>query len=64
MWKISLSTVLKQLDDWQNQHALSVNGRFSRISDNDIMAVGEKYAIGTASKVLSRVRDAVTCAVG
>ena len=46
-----------QFDDWQNQHALSVNGKFSRISDDDILAVGEKYAVGTASKVLSGVRD-------
>ena len=46
-----------QFDDWQNQHALSVNGKFSRISDDDILAVGEKYAVGTASKVLSGIRD-------
>ena len=47
------------LDDWQNQHALSVNGKFSRIGDDDLSAVAEKYAIGTAPKVLARVRDAV-----
>jgi serine/threonine-protein kinase HipA len=46
-----------QFDDWQNQHALSVNGKFSRISDDDILAVGEKYAVGTAAKVLSGIRD-------
>ena len=46
-----------QFDDWQNQHALSVNGKFSRISDDDILAVGEKYAVGTASKVLTGIRD-------
>ena len=46
-----------QFDDWQNQHALSVNGKFSRISDDDMLAVGEKYAVGTASKVLSGIRD-------
>ena len=51
------SAVDSQFDDWQNQHALSVNGKFSRISDDDILAVGEKYAVGTASKVLSGVRD-------
>ena len=46
-----------QFDDWQNQHALSVNGKFSKISDDDILAVAEKYAIGTAPKVLALVRD-------
>lgn len=51
------SAVDSQFDDWQNQHALSVNGKFSRISDDDILAVGEKYAVGTASKVLSGIRD-------
>ena len=51
------SAVDSQFDDWQNQHALSVNGKFSRINDDDILAVGEKYAIGTAPKILSVVRD-------
>ena len=47
-----------QFDDWQNQHALSVNGKFSGIGDDDLLAVAEKYAIGTAPKELSRVRAA------
>lgn len=51
------SAVDSQFDDWQNQHALSVNGKFSRINDDDILAVGEKYAIGTAPTILSVVRD-------
>ena len=51
------SAVDSQFDDWQNQHALSVNGKFSRISDDDILSVGEKYAVGTAAKVLSGIRD-------
>ena len=44
--------------DWQNQHALSVNGKFSRITDEDILAVGERYGLGTAPKVLEQVRAA------
>ena len=43
--------------DWQTQHALSVNGKFSRITDDDILTVGERYGIGTASKVLTHVKD-------
>lgn len=44
-------------DRWQNQHALSVNGKFSGITDEDMLAVGEKYAIGTAPKVLAEVHQ-------
>ena len=44
-------------NDWQNQHALSVNGKFSRITDDDILAVGERYGVGTAPKVLERVKE-------
>ena len=45
--------------DWQNQHALSVNGKFSRITDEDILLVGERYGIGTAPDVLAQVKSAV-----
>lgn len=44
-------------DDWQNQHALSVNGKFSRITDSDILAVGERFGIGTAAHVLEHVKE-------
>ena len=40
---------------WQNQHALSVNGKFSGITDDDLLAVADKYAIGTAPRVLAAV---------
>jgi len=45
--------------DWQNQHALSVNGKFSAITDGDLLSVGEKYGLGTAQRVLAEVRKAV-----
>ena len=45
--------------DWQNRHALSVNGKFSGITDADILAVGERYGLGTAQKVLSQVKAAL-----
>ena len=44
--------------DWQNQHALSVNGKFSRITDDDLLLVGERYGLGTAPKVLAQVKSA------
>ncbi|MBR0055837.1 MAG: type II toxin-antitoxin system HipA family toxin [Kiritimatiellae bacterium] len=44
-------------DEWQNLHALSVNGKFSSIGDDDILAVGERYGIGTAPRVLAKVKS-------
>lgn len=43
-------------NDWTNRHALSVNGRFSCISDEDMLAVGERYGLGTAPRVLAQVK--------
>ena len=43
--------------DWQNQHALSVNGKFSRITDEDVLLVGVRYGLGTAPKVLVQVKS-------
>lgn len=43
-------------DEWQNRHALSVNGKFSSIDDDDIIAVGERYGLGTAPHVLEEVK--------
>ncbi len=45
-------------DEWQNRHALSVNGKFSAITDGDILAVGERYGLGTAKRVLEEVKAA------
>ena len=50
--------------DWQNQHALSVNGKFSRITDEDILLVGERYGLGTASKVLAQVKSVFASSYG
>lgn len=46
-------------DEWQNRHALSVNGKFSVITDGDILAVGERYGLGTAKRVLEEVSAAI-----
>jgi len=45
-------------DEWQNRHALSVNGKFSSIADDDLLAVGERYGLGTARRVLAEVKAA------
>ena len=46
-------------DSWMNQHALSVNGRVSAIHDDDLLAVAEKFGIGTASRLLEEVKQTV-----
>ena len=46
-----------QWNDWTKQQALSVNGRFSDISDGDLLAAGERYGLGTAPKVLAHIKE-------
>lgn len=45
--------------EWSNRHALSVNGKFSAITDEDILAVGEHFGIGNARTLLREVRECV-----
>ena len=40
-------------------HQLSVNGKFSRITDDDLLTVADRFAIGTAKKVLDQVKEAI-----
>lgn len=42
---------------WENCHALSVNGKQSNITDDDLLAVADRYAIGTAPKILAQIKD-------
>lgn len=47
-------------DPWSahgGRHQLSVNGRFSSITDDDLLAVADRFAIGTAPKVLAEVKE-------
>lgn len=45
--------------DWTYQHLMSVNGKFAAISRDDLMAVADRFGIGTAPKVIEKVRAAV-----
>jgi serine/threonine-protein kinase HipA len=45
--------------EWTYQHLMSVNGKFANISRDDLMIVAERFAVGTASKVIVQVSDAV-----
>ena len=35
-----------------------MNGKFSSITDDDILAVGERYGLGTAPRILAEVKAA------
>ncbi len=45
---------------WTFQHMMSVNGKFFDISREDLLAVADRFGIGTASTVLGQVRAAVS----
>ncbi|OGR03368.1 MAG: phosphatidylinositol kinase [Deltaproteobacteria bacterium RIFOXYD12_FULL_50_9] len=45
--------------EWTWQHLMAVNGKFSNILQADLMAVADRFGIGTAAKVIKQVREAV-----
>ena len=44
---------------WTYQHFMSVNGMYKNITADHLLAVAQRFAIGTASQVLRQVADAV-----
>ena len=38
-------------------HMLSVNGKFKGVTDDDLLETGDRFAIGTAPKVLRRIKE-------
>jgi serine/threonine-protein kinase HipA len=46
--------------EWTWQHLMAVNGKFTGIMHADLLAVADRFGIGTAPKVLKQVREAVT----
>ena len=49
-------------DPWSahgGSHQLSVNGKFTGITDEDLLEVADRFAIGTGRRVLEEVRAAV-----
>lgn len=46
--------------EWTYQHLMSVNAKFGGISRVDLLAVAERFGIGTASTVLKQVGEAVS----
>lgn len=45
--------------EWTWQHLMSVNGKFSGITQDDLLAVANRFGVGTARKVIQQVREAV-----
>jgi serine/threonine-protein kinase HipA len=46
--------------EWTSQHLLGVNGKFTEISHDDLLQVADRFAIGSAPKVLQQVAEAVS----
>ena len=42
---------------WHDFHAIKINGKQSHITDADLLAVADRFGIGTAPKVLKRVKE-------
>jgi serine/threonine-protein kinase HipA len=45
--------------EWTYQHLMSVNGKFAAISRDDLLAVADRFGVGTAPEVLQQVNEAV-----
>ena len=45
--------------EWTSQHLMSVNGKFKDFREEDLLEVGDRFAIGTAKSVIAKVRDAI-----
>ena len=45
--------------EWTSQHLLSVNGKFTDITRQDLLTVADRFGVGTAEKVLKQVGAAV-----
>ena len=43
--------------DWTNCHAMSINGKQSNITDDDLLEIASRYSIGTAESILAGIKD-------
>ncbi len=50
--------------DWTNCHAMSINGKQSNITDEDLLAVADRYSIGGASRILKEISQIFASGVG
>lgn len=54
-----LSYAYNPSGEWTYQHLLSVNGKFKDITREDLLVLADRFVVGTASRLLKDVRDAV-----
>ena len=45
--------------EWTHQHLMSINGKFKNLTAADLLAEAERFAIGTAPRVIEQVRQAI-----
>lgn len=45
--------------EWTHQHLMSVNGKFRSFTADDLFAEADRFRIGTASRVIKKVREAI-----
>jgi serine/threonine-protein kinase HipA len=45
--------------EWTNQHLMSINGKFTGFTQQDLLAEADRFGIGTANQVIEQVRTAV-----
>jgi serine/threonine-protein kinase HipA len=45
--------------EWTSQHLMAVNGKFAGITRADLLVVANRFGVGTASKILKLVGEAV-----
>lgn len=45
--------------EWTSQHLMSVNGKFKDFTEADLLAEADRFAIGTAPRIIDQVRRAV-----
>lgn len=45
--------------EWTYQHLTGVNGKFSRITRDDLLRTADRFAIGPAPKIIDKVADTV-----
>ena len=50
----------KDFESWANPRVLSVNGKTGLIGDEDLLAVAERFGIGTAKRALREIKEALS----
>ncbi|HVX90168.1 MAG TPA: type II toxin-antitoxin system HipA family toxin [Candidatus Paceibacterota bacterium] len=45
--------------EWTSQHLMSVNGKFTGFTEDDMLAEADRFAIGSARRIIKKVREAV-----